>query len=359
MFDPIFKGIATLLAFCYSFTTNYALAIAVFTLIIMVAFTPLTLKSTRSMMAMQRLQPQIKQLQSRHKDDRQTLNTEMMALYQAEGVNPLGGCLPMLVQMPVFIILFQVLRGLTRNSAGLAEGVVEFDPKYLDQGTQLYKDLSGESEMLAFGIDLARQANEVVQDDILKSIPFVIMVAITALTSWYQQRQMAARRSGEMPAQQQAIMKIMPWMLPVFAFFMPAGLVVYFIVSNLYRVGQQAYIHHKMPSPSDEDSLVEIDEADVKPRKAPAKDTGQKPKRTDARAASTRSKREGTPNRPRPQPRPKSRASSPAPSKDPKKRPSGSRGKPAPDKTSKPRPTSRTGGNDGMNRSSNKKKRKR
>ncbi|MCB0990643.1 MAG: membrane protein insertase YidC, partial [Acidimicrobiales bacterium] len=150
IFDPIFKGIATLLAACYSFTHNYALAIAVFTLIIMVAFTPLTLKSTRSMMAMQRLQPEIKRLQAKHKDDRQTLNTEMMALYQAEGVNPLGGCLPMLVQIPIFFILFRVLRGLTTiGDDGL------FDPDYLDQGTELYKDLHRTDEMLSFGIDLA------------------------------------------------------------------------------------------------------------------------------------------------------------------------------------------------------------
>ena len=108
LFDAVFSGIAALLAFCYAIVGDYALAIAMFTLIIMLVFTPLTLKSTRSMMAMQRLQPEMKRLQTKYKDDRQTLNEEMMALYQREGVNPLGGCLPLLIQMPIFLVLFQV-----------------------------------------------------------------------------------------------------------------------------------------------------------------------------------------------------------------------------------------------------------
>src|SRR5262249_59478263 len=71
---------------------------------------PLTGKSSRSMLAMQRLQPEIKKLQAKHKGDRQKLNEEMMKLYQENKVNPLGGCLPLVVQFPVFIALFHVLR---------------------------------------------------------------------------------------------------------------------------------------------------------------------------------------------------------------------------------------------------------
>lgn len=355
IFDPIFKGIATLLAACYSFTHNYALTIAVFTLIIMVAFTPLTLKSTRSMMAMQRLQPQIKQLQARYKDDRQTLNTEMMALYQKEGVNPLGGCLPMLVQLPVFFILFRVLNGLTRIGE---DG--NFDPDYLDLGTELYKDLHQTDEMLSFGVDLARQANEVVQDSIGKSIPFLILVVITAITSWYQQRQMASRRTGDLPQQQQMLMKIMPWMLPVFSFFMPAGIVVYFIVSNLYRVGQQAYIHKKMPPVDPSTLVIDTDEAPSK-KASPSKknDAPSRDKSEPQRAPRASAQREGkSPSRPRPQPRQrKSRPSSASSGSGGGRR--GDSKRPASDSRGKPRPTSRTGGADGMNRPSNKKKRKR
>ena len=216
LFDAVFSGIAALLAFCYAIVGDYALAIAMFTLIIMLVFTPLTLKSTRSMMAMQRLQPEMKRLQTKYKDDRQTLNEEMMALYQREGVNPLGGCLPLLIQMPIFLVLFQVLRGLTQTAD---DGSGNFDPKYLDEGTELYTSLTNAGgEMVSFGVDLARQANDVVRDDLVTSIPYLILVGVTALTSWYQQRQMAARRANSGPLspqaqQQQAILKFLPWML--------------------------------------------------------------------------------------------------------------------------------------------------
>ena len=342
LFDALFSGIAALLAFCYSFTHSYALAIAVFTLIIMIVFTPLTLKSTRSMMAMQRLQPEMKRLQTKYRDDRQTLNEEMMALYKREGVNPLGGCLPLLIQAPIFLILFRVLDGLTR----VGPDGVNFDPKYLDHGTELYKDLvAGNGEMMSFGIDLARHANVVVQDNLITSIPYIVLVLITAATSWYQQRQMAARRTNTpmtpQAQQQQAIMKILPWMLPVFSFFMPAGLVVYFIVSNVYRVGQQTYIQRTLPLPSE--LVIEADTTDDRPVKKTKPASDQRP------AAGAKSQRDAEPKRPRPKPRPQTRSSAP--------RPSG-KSRPQTGPAGRPSPTSRTGGADGQNRPTSKKKRK-
>ncbi len=247
--DPIFNGLAALLAACYAVSGNYALAIALFTLIIMLASTPLTLKSTRSMMAMQRVQPELKRLQTKYKGDRERLNQEMMALYQREGINPLGGCLPQLVQLPIFFILFRLLRGLTN----LPDGAVTFEPKYLDHGTRLYKDLASGNQMVSFGIDLARQANNVVRQSVVEAIPYLILIAITGVTAWYQQKQMQARQSGSSTptnSQQQMLMKVMPYTLPLFSFFMPLGMVIYFIISNLWRVGQQAYIHRSGPPES-------------------------------------------------------------------------------------------------------------
>ena len=85
----------------------------------MVIVTPLTLKGTRSMMMMQQLQPEMKKIQTRYKDDRQKLNEELLKFYKENDISPLGGCLPLLVQMPVFIVLYQVLRGLTRRASGI------------------------------------------------------------------------------------------------------------------------------------------------------------------------------------------------------------------------------------------------
>jgi YidC/Oxa1 family membrane protein insertase len=94
----------TLIAFFYALIPNYAIAIALLTVVVMIVTAPLTVKSTKSMVAMQRVRPEMKKLQQKYKGDRQTLNEEMMKLYKEHGVNPAGGCLPMIAQFPVFII---------------------------------------------------------------------------------------------------------------------------------------------------------------------------------------------------------------------------------------------------------------
>ena len=112
----MFDAIATVLAWFYSLIPNYAIAIALLTLTVMVLLTPLTLKGTKSMLQMQRLQPEMKKIQQQYKGDRQKLNEELMKFYQENKINPLGGCLPLLIQMPVFIVLYRV-RGLTRPAS--------------------------------------------------------------------------------------------------------------------------------------------------------------------------------------------------------------------------------------------------
>src|SRR5688500_14683613 len=165
--DFLFDGIASALSFLYDLTGgSYAGAIMLLTLGVMILVMPLTLKSTRSMIAMQQLQPELRKLQAKHKDDRQKLNEEMMAFYKEHNISPLGGCLPLIVQTPVFIVLYQVLIGLTRqrpygadmgtaagqlvrnpDGGGLFESFGTFDPKYLEHTTNLYQDLSSSREM--------------------------------------------------------------------------------------------------------------------------------------------------------------------------------------------------------------------
>src|ERR1700691_3208279 len=117
IFQPIFHGIAWLLAYFYGLVPNYLFAIVLLTIVIMGVLTPLTVKSTKSMMAMQKLQPEIKKLQQKYKgpENRQMLNEEMMKLYREEGANPIGGCLPMLLQMPFLFILYSVTKGLANK----------------------------------------------------------------------------------------------------------------------------------------------------------------------------------------------------------------------------------------------------
>jgi YidC/Oxa1 family membrane protein insertase len=265
-FDPFFKLFASVLAFFYAITNNYALAIILLTLVVMLIVTPLTLKGTRSMMMMQQLQPEMRKIQARYKDDRQKLNEELLKFYKENNINPLGGCLPLLVQMPVFLVLYQVLRGLTRRVSDLGSGtgwmagqfpsgtvskppdlVRVFDPAWINQNTKMYQNLSTSTSMQAFGMDLSESASKALQQGLLHASPFLVLIVIVAITGFLQQRQIQGRNpNAQVNPQQQMIMKIMPIFLPVISFGLPAGLVLYFAVSNMYRIGQQAFISHSI-----------------------------------------------------------------------------------------------------------------
>jgi len=261
--NVFFELIANLLAVIYAAVPNYAVAIIGLTLAIMIVMTPLTLKGTRSMMVMQQLQPEMKKIQTRYKDDRQKLNEELLKFYKENDISPLGGCLPLLVQMPIFIVLYQVLRGLTRRISGVGfnTGWVSgqlgtganptkppsisrnFDPAFLNHNSKMYTNLSNTNTMQAFGMDLAESAKTALSQGFVHAIPYLLLIVIVGVTGVIQQRQIQGRNPNQQTnPQQQMIMRIMPIFLPVISFGLPAGLVLYFAVSNLYRVGQQWFI---------------------------------------------------------------------------------------------------------------------
>lgn len=266
----MFDLIAGVVAWFYSLLPSYGFAIIMLTLTVMVVVTPLTLKGTRSMLQMQLLQPELKRIQSKYgPGERQQMNEELMAFYQENGINPLGGCLPLLVQLPVFLVLFGVVRGMTRRATDIGTQLgwtsyrdIEtgpfdgetldkfehmFDPEFIPVDSELFSDLTGSNEMISFGIDLSRSASSVWADGLLDFLPYIALIGVVLVSSLVQQRQIQGRNTGaQVNPQQQAIMKVMPYFLPVFSFAMPAALVVYFVVSNLYRIGQQAYITHSL-----------------------------------------------------------------------------------------------------------------
>src|SRR5580698_11274549 len=115
VFHPLFELFGLILAGIYAVVPNYAVAIIGLTIVIMLALTPVTVKSTKSMLAMQRLQPEMKKLQAKFKgpENREQLNAEMMKLYKENGTSPFGACLPSLLQMPFLIVLYSLIRGLS------------------------------------------------------------------------------------------------------------------------------------------------------------------------------------------------------------------------------------------------------
>ena len=285
MFDTIrdfaLGSVTALLAFFYSLPVvggSYGIAIILLTATVMIALMPLTLKATRSTIKMTQLQPQLKALQKAHKEDKQELNQAMMALYQEHGVNPVGGCLPMVAQLPVFLVLFNVLRDLTRRisdkpyfaiadraravTGGEAIPVDTFDPEHLNQDTELYQDLSQATEMNFGPFDLAVDAWDVVQTDFLRSLVYILLILFVVGSSYYQQRQVSARRGSQpdnpTPQQQtqQQLLRVLPLMSGVWSFLFPAGLVLYWATSNLFRIGQQAYITRALYQNEDGDPVA-------------------------------------------------------------------------------------------------------
>ena len=183
---------------------NYGVAIILLTLIVRIIFWPLTHKGTESMKRMQALQPQIKELQEKYRDKPQKLQQETMALYRENKVNPLGGCLPMLIQIPVFFALFSVLRSAVE---------LRYAP-FLWVG-----DLS-EAENLLVGIS---------------PIPINLLPILMTVTQIWQQKLTPA--AGD-PAQQKMMMWMMPIMMLMFLYSMPAALVLYWTANQVMMIIQ-------------------------------------------------------------------------------------------------------------------------
>jgi YidC/Oxa1 family membrane protein insertase len=294
----MFQFLANLLAFFYSLVPNYAIAIALLTLTVMLVLSPLTLKSTRSMLAMQKLQPEMKKLQQKYKGgDRQKLNEEMMALYKEHKVNPVAGCLPMLLQMPVFIVMYQVINGLTKTGK---DG--NFEPKYLDKSTDLYQDLvEAGGQMKSFGLDLAKAASGS-HGSFGRALPFFMIVALVIATQYFQTRQTMARNTSQASPQQQIMLKVLPVFFGLISLNIPAGVNVYFLVSALFRIAQQGAMYRFDPTLREHATKhakqIEAKATDVKGKPAgrvTAKPEKPSPKETKPGGAGSgaRSNREG------------------------------------------------------------------
>lgn len=304
MFNAFFDAFANVLNFFFELTgESYGGAIILLTLSVMIILTPLTLKSTRSMMRMQRLQPEMKRLQKEYKDDRQKLNEELMKFYKENNINPLGGCLPLLVQMPVFIVLFRTLRGLVGSTAtatevdskcqpSVAVGDKCFVPQHLSHDSALFKALNATDQMLWFGVDLAKSAAQALSDSFVIALPYLFMIVLVLISSYVQQKQVSGRNPGsEVNQQQQMLLKIMPAFMAFISFTLQGALVLYFVVSNFWRVGQQWFIGRHIYGKDDDGNPIEVTARDTTPAEDKPKGFGIKALLTD-QAANARNARE-------------------------------------------------------------------
>ncbi len=204
MWSPVCKFLLTVLNFTHSLIPNYGVAIIILTILIRILFWPLTHKSTESMKKMQALQPLMTEIRQKYKDNPKKMQAETMELYRKNKVNPMGGCLPMLIQIPVFIALFVVLR------SAIEMRFAEF---------LWIKDLS-EPERLLAG---------------LLPIPLNILPIIMAVTMAWQQKLMPTADSS----QQRIMLVFMPIMMLFMFYMMPSALVLYWTTNQCIMIAQQ------------------------------------------------------------------------------------------------------------------------
>jgi YidC/Oxa1 family membrane protein insertase len=237
----MFEIIAQVIAFLFDLTKSYGMAIILLTVLMRLLLLPLTLKQTRSMQGMSKLQPEMKKLQEQYGDDREKLNQEVMKLYKEHKVSPAGCGLPVLLQAPILIGLYRVVNGLTRNVelSGLMIRVAK--PNYLANDTELYRSLvrSG-GAMRSFGIDLAQSAQGV-SGSAATRLPYILMVVLIAVTGYFQQvitnKQQGPPTTAQ-AAQMQKTMKFLPIFFAFISFNIQSAVVLYWIVGNLWMIVQ-------------------------------------------------------------------------------------------------------------------------
>ena len=208
--DLIFEA----LKYLHSLTGDWGVAIILLTVAIRILILPLTIKQTSSMYEMQKIQPKIKAIQEKYKDDKEKQQEETLKFYTENKVNPLGGCLPLLLQMPVFIALFTVLRGKLPAGAAFL-GII---PNLSRMPSQVYSAAADTGGVLA-GIGAA--------------LPYIILVLLFSVSIWLPQALMPGDKQQKTIGAWMAI--VMLW----FGWSSPAGVLLYWDVSSIWGVAQQ------------------------------------------------------------------------------------------------------------------------
>jgi YidC/Oxa1 family membrane protein insertase len=271
--DPLYRAIGWLLALFYIPTHSLGIAVILLTIVIMLVQFPLTAKQAKSMIQMQRVQPEIKKIQQKYKDDKQKQNEELLKFYQENKINPLAGCLPLIITVPIGIAVFRTF----------SHGIQRHLPQSGRMG-ELYHSICGSRStgqctaylsknadnppaalhFLGMSLNLsARQAQTI--GGLADAWPYYLVIALVAFTGWYQVKQTQARQlqtsNTPVNAQMQAMTKIFPVFFAFICYTLNAGATIYFVVSNIWRIGQQHLVIGKLYDQA-------IAAGDLKPRAA-------------------------------------------------------------------------------------------
>ncbi|OLT30763.1 hypothetical protein BJF83_24485 [Nocardiopsis sp. CNR-923] len=229
----------------------WGLSIILLTVLMRLLMVPLFVKQMNTQRKMQEIQPKIMKLRERYKHDRERLSRESMKLYQESGTNPIMGCLPLLLQMPVFFALFSVLRSVAEGNAqyGFSEELAESARQALIFEAPIAAQFnSSPEELLALGSS----------NPVLAKVIIAIACVIMGTTTFLTMRQSIKRSTAQMPDNpMMQTQKIMMYMAPLFGLFglmMPVGVLVYWVTSNIWTMVQQHFLYRNHPAPGEQDA---------------------------------------------------------------------------------------------------------
>ncbi|HEY2767054.1 MAG TPA: YidC/Oxa1 family membrane protein insertase [Solirubrobacteraceae bacterium] len=255
-FSPLITLFESVLVFVHDHIvgSSWGLAIVGLTVIVRAIMVPLTLRQLRSMQKMQLLAPQLKEIQAKYKDDKQRQNEEMMKFYRENGVNPFGACLPLLLQLPVFISLFYALRqNLKLDICG-----PQLRTYYSEH---LHRAITSNSQIPAGKVGNVKGLSEIGCNTVAPhSAKFLFLpditvqaagIALIVLIVLYVGSQLASTlmMSASAPGGSRGMMLALPFVFVLFIFRFPAGLLVYWITTNVWTMGQQYFVKRTIGAP--------------------------------------------------------------------------------------------------------------
>ncbi len=249
-FKALQQALGSVLAFFYEILVppldaglGQGLAIILLTIFISLVIFPLTLKQTRATRAFSAIQPEIKRIQKEYKDDPPEMQKRLMETQKSAGATP-GGCLlPLLVQMPIWFALFRLLSTpfVVDESGELVEGAAHA----MDPASSLGTFILSEETATFLGMNLGTTPSEAMAIGLVTAIPYFVMMALMGTTQYVQTWHSTYgqdKPTGQGAGAQQMITKIMPLFIVFISYNFPAGLVLYWTTSNLFRFGQQVLI---------------------------------------------------------------------------------------------------------------------
>jgi YidC/Oxa1 family membrane protein insertase len=250
--EPFETAIGWLLSVFYSVIPNLGVSIILLTCAVMAVLLPLTAKQTRSMIAMQRIQPEIKKIQQQYKDDKQKQNEVLMQFYQENNINPLSGCLPLIIQMPVMFALFRVLRSIQDHIPTTGHFNKLFTDLCAPATTAAACKNPTDMHFLGLNLMVSPANSGSVTANFIGRLPYFIAVAAVVASAWYQmwqtqlrQKRLGNQQNNPINKQMQLISRVFPVFFGWFAYIASSGLVLYFVTSSLWRIGQQHLVLNK------------------------------------------------------------------------------------------------------------------